>query len=156
MAKDLRNTPNISRGMRNNNPGNLVRTNETWKGKVPFSQSTDTHFEQFTELRYGIRAMMRDLISDIKKGKNTIQAIINEYAPAFENNTVVYINSVADALGISKTAPVELSEDVILALAKIITRIENGKDAALATDKDYNDAIAILGIPLKKKAATLR
>lgn len=148
------NERDLARGLRNNNPGNLVRTNIKWEGKIPHSQSTDTKFEQFVELRYGIRAKMRDLISDIKKGTNTIETLISQYAPSFENNTVAYINSVVTALGIPKNSVLDLSEETIVALCKIIARVENGDSANLITDQDYKDAIAILGIPLKKKVIT--
>lgn len=151
MAKNYLNRADLSRGLRNNNPGNLIRTAIAWEGKIPHSQSTDTKFEQFIELRYGIRAKMRDLISDIKGGKNTIESLISQYAPSFENNTVAYINSVVTALGIPKTDVLDLSEETIIALCKIIARVENGNAAKLITDQDYKDAIAILGIPLKKK-----
>ena len=69
------------RGIRNNNPGNLVRTKIKWVGKIPFAESTDQKFEQFRSVEYGIRAMAADLLNDIDKGKNTIQKIVYEFAP---------------------------------------------------------------------------
>lgn len=146
----------LPRGIRNNNPGNLVKTNITWKGKIPHSQNTDSRFEQFKELRYGIRAKMRDIITDIGKGKNTINKLISEFAPAFENNTAAYIQSVATALGISGNDEIDLSQETLITLCKAIAYVENGaKAAAMITDKDYQDAIEILGIDLKKKARTI-
>ncbi|MFB9098400.1 hypothetical protein ACFFVF_17995, partial [Flavobacterium jumunjinense] len=72
----------------------MIQTNIPWKGKVPLSQNTDTRFEQFYELRYGIRALMLDLYNDFYKGKNTVTQLISEFAPHFENNTDAYIRSV--------------------------------------------------------------
>ena len=43
----------IPRGIRNNNPLNL-RVGNNWKGEV--SQPTDHTFEQFTEMKWGVRA----------------------------------------------------------------------------------------------------
>jgi hypothetical protein len=152
MAKSFLNNLKIARGLRNNNPGNLIRTSEKWLGKIPFAQSTDTKFEQFVELRWGIRAMMRDIISDIKKGNNTVPGLIHEYAPAIENNTPAYVSQVLKAVGLAADQIISLNEEMIISLCKIIVRVENGPDANLITDSDYTDAIAILGIPLKKKA----
>jgi hypothetical protein len=147
MFKSYLNKPNLSRGLRNNNPGNLVKTSIAWHGKVPHSQNKDTRFEQFVELRYGIRAKMRDVINDIFKGKNTVTKLINEFAPAFENNTVAYITNVANALGILPTAVITtISEEFLIDLCKAISKVENGSQMdGFITDQDYFDAIAILG-----------
>jgi len=153
MAKSYLNNANLPRGIRNNNPGNLVMTTIAWQGKVSRANNRDGHFEQFIELRYGIRAMMRDIISDINGGQNNIVDLISTYAPSFENNTTAYINSVAQAVGLSPTAAIDLSQSTLIALCKIIIRVENGSTAAAyVLDQDYQDAINILGITLKKKA----
>jgi len=154
MAKSFLGQAGRARGLRNNNPFNLVQTNIAWQGKIPLSQNTDGKFEQFTELRWGIRAGMRDIINDIKKGQNTIQKLISKFAPSFENNTNAYIQQVAAALGISTTTPLDLTEETVIALASVIVGVENGADAKLITEADYKEAIAILGIPLKKKVTT--
>ncbi len=79
-----------SRGIRNNNPGNLrfVASNN-WLGKIPYVENTDADkaFEQFTEIKYGIRAMLRVVINNIDKGNDTVTKIITRYAPPFENDT---------------------------------------------------------------------
>lgn len=153
MPKSFLNRQDLPVGLRNNNPGNIVRTNITWGGEIPHSQSTSTKFEQYTELRWGIRAMMRNIITKINKGNNTINGIITSWAPASDNNdTNSYINTVVSVLGLNRLAVIEPTEEVVVALAKIITRVENGSKASLVTDSDYRDALAILGITLKKKA----
>lgn len=152
MATNYLNNQNVPRGIRNNNPGNLIRTSIAWNGKIPFAQSIDTHFEQFTEMKYGIRAMMLDLISDIKKGKTTVSLLINEYAPSIENNTNAYIATVEKILGFGVGQMLDLSETTIKNLCKAMITVENGGAfAKYVTEKDYNDALAILGVPLKKK-----
>lgn len=153
--KSYLNQANLPRGFRNNNPGNLIKTDIPWEGKIPHSQNPDTRFEQFKELRYGIRALYRDLISDHKKGLTTVVGLINEYAPPHENETDDYIDAVIGFIG-SNFIP-ELTEEIIVAISKAIVKHENGaKWTYLATDQDYQDAIAILGIPLKKKAMKVR
>ena len=153
MFTNYLNRTDLPRGIRNNNPGNLVRSNNAWIGKIPYNQSMDTRFEQFIELRYGIRALMRDIYSDItKKNKKTVVELISEFAPDFENNTTAYINTVIKLIGSNIIG--ELTQDKMIAICKAIVLVENGSSySKYISDKDYQDAIAILGIPLKKKVA---
>lgn len=152
MYKSYLNNINLPLGLRNNNPGNLVRTSITWDGEIA---SNTGKFEQFKELRWGLRALYRDIISDVKKGTNTIQGLINEFAPAFENQTASYIATVSNMIGLDMNAKIELSEETIVGIAKAICYVENGSAyAKYITDEDYQDALDILGIPLKKKRAT--
>jgi hypothetical protein len=136
----------LNRGIRNNNPGNLIRTSNQWQGKIPYSSSKDAKFEQFTYMEYGVRAMLLDLINDINKGKNTVRKLINEYAPAFENNTMAYINSVATSLNVTPDFPLKvINSDFLLLLAKAIIKVENGKDASHVTDEIIKTAISMVG-----------
>lgn len=112
------------RGIRNNNPGNLVLTGIAWKGKVPESRNTDGRFEQFTAPEWGIRAMFMDIRSDIRKGANTVRRLITEYAPPHENNTAAYIAAVASAIG--KSADAVITDADYPALVKAIIKHENG------------------------------
>lgn len=136
-----------SRGLRNNNPGNLVLTSIEWQGKIPNEKNTDKHFEQFTTLVYGIRAMLKDVINDIKKGKNTVRKLINEYAPPHENDTKAYIEHVANGLGVSPDAKLtRIDGQFLLLLAKsIITKENQASEHKLVTDEDIKEAILTLG-----------
>jgi len=149
MARSFLNDMRYSRGIRNNNPGNLVRTSIDWLGKIPLDQNRDARFEQFYEIRYGIRALMRDIYTDYRRGSNTVRKLISEFAPAFENNTESYINSVIGKIGMSIIPQMDI--DTLAAIAKAIVAVENGSDAKYVTDQDYQDAIAILQISLPKK-----
>ena len=83
----------IPRGIRNNNPLN-IRVGNDWKGEV--SDPTDHTFEQFTEMKYGVRAAFVVLHNYIVRHKiNTIEKIVSRWAPSSENDTKAYINSVA-------------------------------------------------------------
>lgn len=164
MAKSFLNNANYNRGLRNNNPGNLIYTTIPWDGKIPYAQNKDydgqptnikRKFEQFVDLKHGIRALMRDIVNDINKGQNTVHSFISAYAPKTENNTAAYISSVAQSLLLSPFAVIELTEDNVITLAKAIVKMEIGaNDARLVTEQDYSDALAILDldVPLKKKA----
>ncbi|MBF4483244.1 hypothetical protein [Flavobacterium sp. CSZ] len=136
----------LSRGVRNNNPGNLVLTNIAWQGKIPNTQNTDKHFEQFTEVKFGIRAMLRDLTNDIDKGKNTVRKLITEYAPPSENNTQKYIDVISKAVGLAPDQTIKIVDaKFYLVIARAIIKHENGTDASLIYDSDIQDAIDIMG-----------
>lgn len=161
MAKSYLNRTDLPIGIRNNNPGNLVYTTIAWEGKISYANNRDwagtptnivKKFEQFKELRYGIRALMRDIYSDYRKGLTTVKALITEFAPHFENNTDSYINTVVNSIGGNIIG--ELTQDKMIALCKAIILVENGPGyTSYITNQDYQDAIAILGIQLKKKVA---
>lgn len=132
-------------GLRNNNPGNLVKTAIDWNGKIPHSQNTDSRFEQFYELRYGLRAMMIDIRTDMLKGLNTINSLVSEYAPSFENDTKSYINQVSQAVGIAPSAVLKtLTKELLIAIVKAKVRVENGSQSNMITNDDYENAYAIL------------
>ena len=125
------------RGIRNNNPGNLRKTGIPWLGKVV--PGTDAAFEQFKTMPYGIRAMLLDIIGKHKRGLNTIQELISVWAPPIENDTSGYINSVATRSGISKFVIFSPTKDNFLKIVKAMAYIENGPDALLIPEKDYNE-----------------
>ena len=119
---DLRNT-NLPRGLRNNNPFNLVRTSIAWQGKVGGS---DPRFETFENLSFGIRAGLLDLYNDwARKNLKTIRGLITEFAPPSENLTGNYINFVAARTGIAPDRPLQLPDLVKVAQAIVI--MENGQ-----------------------------
>jgi len=117
---------NAPRGIRNNNPGNLIYTNIKWNGKLPKEKNKDRRFEMFKAPVYGVRAMIKDLKHDIEKGKNTVPALIEEYAPKFENNTAAYINTVSKDLKVSLTAKLLPTKNTLRLLVLSIARVENG------------------------------
>jgi len=116
----------IPRGIKNKNPGNLVLTTIPWKGKVPNKQNTDGHFEQFYDIRDGIRAMIMDIRSDIRKGRNTLVSLINEYAPKNENNTNAYIKTVSRLSRISPNELLSADKETMCKLVRAMSYVENG------------------------------
>ncbi len=84
------------RGIRNNNPGNIRISKSGWTGKIPVEQNTDGAFEQFIEMKYGVRAMVKLIHNYIfKKNVKDLHGIISKYAPSSENNVEAYVQSVA-------------------------------------------------------------
>jgi len=130
------------RGIRNNNPGNLIYTNIKWNGKLPKEQNKDRRFEMFIAPEYGIRAMIKDLKHDIEKGKNTVPTLISEYAPKFENNTGAYIQTVCKDLKVSQTAKLLPTKNTLRLLVHSISRVENGGN--YITNELFDKAYAMI------------
>lgn len=81
-----------TRGMRNNNPGNIRKTTIDWKGE---KKGKDDAFETFEHIEYGIRAIFKLMTTYYKKhGCINIRDLINRWAPPSENDTKTYIVSV--------------------------------------------------------------
>lgn len=115
-----------TRGLRNNNPGNLRKMpNDTWEGQT----GDDGAFCTFVDLEHGCRAMLKLLINYKKnKGLNTISQIINVYAPAGDNNNVgEYVSSVTLATGLSASQNLDFnSQDTLVRLAQAMCKVETG------------------------------
>ena len=87
----------IPRGFRNNNPLN-IRIGNTWVGEVV--NPTDTQFEQFTSMVYGLRAgfvLIRRYME--RYHLRTIREIVYRWAPPTENYTGWYIDKVCNITG---------------------------------------------------------
>jgi hypothetical protein len=145
MSKSYLNAHKV-RGLRNNNPGNLKYTAIDWQGKIPIKQNKDKVFEQFENLSFGLRAMMKDLIHDINKGKNTVKKLISEYAPSSENNTTAYVNQVCKSIGVGQDEKITaINRKFLILLSRAIMRVELGPANSEVTDRDIEAAIDVLG-----------
>lgn len=120
----------IPRGIRNNNPLN-IRVGNNWKGEV--SQPTDHTFEQFTEMKWGVRAAFVVLKNYIVRHKcNTIEKIITRWAPNNENNTKAYIKSVCDRTNYKKDMQLDWSNSCqMITLFLAMCFVENGREIDL-------------------------
>ena len=120
----------IPRGIRNNNPLN-IRVGNNWKGEV--SQPTDHTFEQFTEMKWGVRAAFIVLRNYIVRHKcNTIRKIIPRWAPANENNTRAYINTVCQRSNLKPDEVISFDNTCqMIALLLAMCYVENGQEIAL-------------------------
>ena len=119
MAKQL------SRGLRNNNPGNIRLSSTRYLGEV---DSTDTAFKQFKSMAYGYRAMFVLLYTYQKKHKlDTIADMISRYAPAIENHTEKYIQAVSEWSGVPATSRITSTNgDIMVPIVAAMSRVENG------------------------------
>lgn len=118
--------PVLPRGIRNNNPGNIRLSVSKWKGQRNFQ--FDPAFVEFVTPVMGLRALMRLMLTyHFKYGLDSVTALINRYAPPHENATDSYIHQVARRLGVRQFDKIDLRRsDVLITLARAITRHENG------------------------------
>lgn len=130
-----------ARGERNNNPGN-IRHGSKWQGLS--AQQTDKDFCQFVSPEYGIRAIYKLLQTYQTKYKlNTVESIIDRYAPPNENNTAGYINRAAKDIGVSVNESINVSsKPVAIALATAIVGVELGYQPY--SQKVFEDAWLLL------------
>jgi hypothetical protein len=133
----------ITRGERNNNPGNIERTGENWQG-MSADQSGDSRFIIFDSPEYGIRALGKLLKNYQAQGFNTIDSIINKYAPGSENDTIAYINHVAQITGFAPDMPLDVNDPAMLNLmVQAIITHENGRNVYAA--ETINSGISMIG-----------
>jgi len=125
-----------SRGLRNNNPGNIRKSGDAWQGLS--AEQPDSAFFTFESPEYGIRALVKLLKNYNAKGLNTISKIINRWAPPSENNTKAYINAVVKYTGVSADTPIAYNNPD---LVKAIIKHENGT-------QPYDDSIIGNGIEM--------
>lgn len=119
------NEKNLPRGIRNRNPGNIRRGNTRYKGET---QGSDTAFKSFVSMEWGYRAIFVLLHTyAVRHGLNTIRGMISRYAPAQENDTAGYIETVSKHSSIEANRQVDtLSAADMIPIVTAISRVENG------------------------------
>lgn len=123
-----------SRGHRNNNPFNIIKTKISWFGKLEGLFSKDSKFESFETLEAGIRAGLLNLKNGYqKKGFSTPKSLIERYAPSYDNSAESqkgYIAAVAKGAFFNSTITnrVLRTREEWLRAAFAMLRFENGYD----------------------------
>lgn len=119
------------RGLRNNNPGNIRKSKDRWKGLA--KEQTDSAFFVFTDIKYGYRALIRILQNYRSKyGCMTVAEMITRWAPSSENNTPAYIRKVCQDMQVPSVYVPDVSDKTTMcAMAAAISRVENGIDAVM-------------------------
>lgn len=132
------------RGIRNNNPGNIIKTGEAWQGEVA---GDDPKFASFATPEAGIRAMGKTLLTyQDKHGLNTVEAIVSRWAPATENDTAAYAATVSKALKVAVNAPLDLHDsDTLNRLTRAMIQVENGPGGARISDQQIALGLASAG-----------
>ena len=134
----------ITRGIRNNNPGNIRKSNDPWQGLSEVQD--DPEFFQFKSMAYGIRAIARTLITyQDKYGIRTIKDFVARYAPEKENKTANYKDCVCGISGFSEDQILDFHKyEEIEPVIRGIIFIENGVDNYSKFKQDDIDAGLIL------------
>lgn len=116
--------PQLPRGIRNNNPLNIVHSKAAWQGRA--ATQTDPTFVQFATMRYGIRAALMQLRTYITKHNcNTIADIIARWCP--DDTAKAYALAVSQRTGIALLTPIEAGDrQTIIRLAKAMAEVETG------------------------------
>lgn len=123
VVKYVNRDKNLSRGLRNNNPGNIRRSSTHWLGLSHFQN--DSQFCQFEKMEFGVRALLVLLRTYYNKHHcNTIKKVISRFAPSSENNTENYIKFVCSFVALPPDIKLSLSATLELALP--IMRYECG------------------------------
>jgi len=123
----------LPRGLRNNNPGNLVHSAN---GKLlpPYTGEVrpikDSRFRTFSSMPYGYRAMFVLLKTYNNRGVDTIEKIINTWAPPVENATSSYIANVEKQTGINRYSKLNINDQSSYKkIVAAISKVENGLPA---------------------------
>lgn len=121
----------VPRGIRNNNPLNIIHSGAKWQGLSHIQP--DKTFCTFTSMAFGIRAAVIILRSYDKKGFRTVSAIIKRWCP--DNTAPAYIQRVCKETGWNDTKVVNVFSRVeVRALLSAMTKVEcanyvlNGSD----------------------------
>lgn len=122
----------LPRGLRNNNFGNIRLSKDKWQGLR--ERQEDAQFFQFTEPKWGYRALMRTLQNYRRKhGLQTIAEFIGRWAPRTENDTGGYISAVCREMQVPTTYVPDVDDKATMcALAAAISLVENGVPAVMA------------------------
>jgi hypothetical protein len=109
-------------GTRNNNYLNIrYNTANAWKGQI----GQEKGFCTFDTVEHGLRAGRKILLHYLDAGYNTIDKIINRFAPPSENDTEKYINDIYEWTGMPKDEPVDRTAG-LQALIRAMSRKETG------------------------------
>jgi hypothetical protein len=129
--------PPVTRGVRNNNPGNIdYNPRNQWQGQLAPDPTVEKRFARFDTAENGIRALAKLILAYRGKdgmpgiggsGIDTVREVINRWAPGVENDTESYIRAVAAGVGAQPNQPVDLRDQKILTAITIgIIKHENG------------------------------
>lgn len=113
-----------SRGLRNNNPGNIRA--------LPGQTADEEGFRIYPTMDAGIVGMSEQLDRYAGRGKNTIRDIVSTWAPSNENDTAGYISNVSQFTGIAADAQLTASDRAQVMAAMM--RQENGRSAPGSAD----------------------
>lgn len=142
------------RGLKNNNPLNIRRTQSMWLGEVDsLNGKRDLAFCQFSSLVYGYRAAGKLLQNyQVKHKLYVLSQIIGRWAPPHENDTRAYATIVANQMTKELGTPISVAslldvtkdKETLQALIVSMHLVENGQLPSAVERDAINQAIAML------------
>ncbi|MGT3245170.1 lytic transglycosylase domain-containing protein [Yersinia enterocolitica] len=142
VTEQYRATYSLPRGLRNNNPGNL---NFAGQRGATLEDGPNARFARFPSMVEGIAALDRQVMLYLKRDKNTIDKIIDIYAPSSDgNNTSAYKSYLSRYTGLGLNEKINSSN--IYTIQKLIQGIinhENGLAAGVISGEDILKAMAM-------------
>ena len=119
----------MSRGLDNNNPGNIRRSRVRYKGER--AVSSDPEFRQFESVEWGYRAIFMLLYTYYHRhGCRTLRQMIDRYAPPSENPTSAYLRFVAERSGVAPDYVIDITNRALMIeIVSAISYFENGVPA---------------------------
>lgn len=119
----------VPRGVRNNNPGNIIRNGIAWNGLLTQAQVQNNGWEwdpvfcQFDTADNGLRALAKILMTYAAKGIDTIQGLISTFSAT---NQQAYVTNVSAALQVDPGKVINVTQNIYPIMAAIIQQ-ENGE-----------------------------
>jgi hypothetical protein len=134
------------RNVRNNNPGNLKHTADDWEGAK--AEQSDPVFVQFDTPAYGVRALSKTLITyKNKHNLNTVEKIINRFAPGEENDTKKYISFISNYLGVTPSEIIDVENpNIAKEIIKAIITQEGGKESLNVFESNIDEGLRMSGV----------
>jgi hypothetical protein len=121
---------NAPRGIRNNNPGNIIAS--PFATRMGATGVDDKGFAIFPDASAGERAAVSLLGVYGQQGRNTIEQIVNKWSPPnapgnTPQATQAYVNFVSQQLGVAPNAPLNMQDPQVLQrIAAAQFKFENG------------------------------
>lgn len=136
------NNQKLTRGIRNNNPGNINFAGQAGALK---EGGADGRFAVFPTMVDGVAALDKQLNLYLSRGKNTISQIVSTYAPgADKNNEAAYRSYLSRVTGLGANDKIDGSNTAeIVRLIRGIIGMENGNQGNLVNNNDILAAMAM-------------
>jgi len=129
----------LSRGLRINNAGDLRIGLPLFHGEL--SPSSDPDFRQFDSMENGIRAVAMTLMTYFNKhGLRTLREMAERYAPPTENDTGVYVETLADRTGFDPDSPLLFPND-LQAVTEAFIDAEQGDEVKQITQDQFSEGV---------------
>lgn len=141
------------RGIRNNNPGNLNFAGQSGATK---EGGENGRFAVFDSMRDGIAALHRQIKLYVGRGVDTVEKIVNKYAPAEDNNNVsAYIKQLTGATGMRPDEKIDTdNQETVFNLIRGIINHENGK--GYVSDQDILGGIQVGSVATSMRQSAMQ